>query len=909
MRPGRPTATIYLSSPYEDLIDYRRAVYQALRRAGCDVVAMEDYVARDARVIDECLQDIATHVDIYVGIIGFRYGTVPVPAQLRAYFGEQNSSEWEDLSITEIEYLFARDVARIPCLTFVAREGTPWNPRYIDAYSNRLTADAGEQVDRFRSDWLSDRLSSVFTTPLELATLVQSAIIRILGDSLSSPKSRPSALTEWSTARDGSPFPGLQRFTRRLAPVYFGREADVRAVADLVSDDTTRLVLVSGESGAGKSSLVDAGVLPTISRFGLKGYDSVRSVRVQPSQGSSPLDALLRGLHQEVTEAGWTPATAEVELRADPAFLARIVGQSVSPAVPGAALIVFADQLEELFTAAQETDSGLFAAALTAVSSIESARVIATVRSDLLHQCFEYEGFLETVRTGGHYPLGQVDLTSMIDMIRRPVAAAGLSISDRLVNRIVEDVGRGSGRLPILGFVLERLYLSRIGNVLSEQAYDDFGGGDGAISDIVDRASAELSKSYGDLSGYRTALEQVFALLVTVDATGQPIRKRISRSTVPEASELIVDHLIRARLLALDGTGPDTVVLLAHERLFTSWPALKTWVAEHAENMRLLQYAEAQAEEWETHQFDPVYLWHADRIIALRLALQRVGNSSTAPRVQRFACPQATLEARLGQDVSHDERLTIGIYLSRLGDTRPGVSLRPDGLPDLSWCAVPGGEITLEAGRGSFATEAFEIAKYPITWLQYKSFLNADDGYRDERWWHGLALRESNPGIQFRKLDNHPAEDVSWHDAVAFCRWLSHKLGYEVRLPAEAEWVQAATGGDASYTWPWGPDWTTEHANLNESSLGRTTAVGMYPSGNAPGGVADMVGNIWEWCLNLHERPQDCSLAVSGDRTIRGGSWYLSRFGPRLVVRGYRPEGRDFAIGFRLLKPHAVERF
>jgi hypothetical protein len=903
MKQGRRAATIYLSSPYEDLIDYRRVVYQALRRAGCDVIAMEDYVARDARVLEECLQDIANHAGIYVGIIGFRYGTVPDDAELRAYFGEANSGSWKNLSITEIEYRFARDVARIPCLTFVAREGTPWNPGYIDAYSNRSTVKAGEQVDRFRAELLSERLSSTFSTPLELATLVQAAIMRILGDSLGSSESGTPALTEWSTARDGSPFPGLQRFTKRLAPVYFGREADVCAVADLVSGNATRLVLVSGESGAGKSSLVDAGVLPTISRFGLKGYDNVRSVRVQPNQGINPCDALIRGLHQEVIEAGWTPAKAESELRTDPAILARIVGQSVSPAMLGAALIIFVDQFEELFTATREADSKCFADALTAVSSIESVRVIATVRSDLLHRCFEYEAFLETVRTGGHYPLGLVDLTSMIDMIRKPAVAAGLSISDRLVNRIVEDVGRGSGRLPILGFVLERLYLSRIGDVLSEQAYDQFGGADGAISDIVERASAELSKSYGDLSGYRTALEQVFSVLVTVDATGQPIRKRIARDAVPQSSELIVDHLTKARLLALEGTGPDSEVLLAHEKLFTSWPALKTWVAEHAENMRLLQYAEAQADEWITHHFDPVYLWHAERILALRLALRRVGNSSTSPRVERFAYPQAALLQRLGGNVSHDERLTIGIYLSRLGDSRPGVALRSDRLPDISWCAVPGGEVSLEAERGVLIVEPCEIARYPITWQQYKTFLNAEDGYSNELWWQGLTLRESEPGIQFRKLENHPAENVSWHDAIAFCRWFGYKFGYEVRLPTEGEWVQAATGGDPSFTWPWGPIWAPEHANLNESNLGRTTAVGMYPQGNAPCGAADMVGNIWEWCLNLHDRPQDCSLAAGGDRAIRGGSWYLSRFGPRLVVRGYRPQGRDFAIGFRLLKP------
>ena len=141
------------------------------------------------------------------------------------------------------------------------------------------------------------------------------------------------------------------------------------------------------------------------------------------------------------------------------------------------------------------------------------------------------------------------------------------------------------------------------------------------------------------------------------------------------------------------------------------------------------------------------------------------------------------------------DRLNIGLYLTELGDSRPGVGLRKDGLPDIVWCKVPKGKITLDEKKGTFRVDAFHIAKYPVTYIQYRSFLAAEDGYRKKGWWEGLAGREDQPGEQFRKFDNHPAEYVSWYDAVAFCRWLTEKLGYEVRLPTEWEWQQAATGG------------------------------------------------------------------------------------------------------------------
>lgn len=69
-------ATIYLSSTYEDLKEYRRTVYEALRKACHQVTAMEDYVAADQRPVDKCLKDVE-RADIYLGLFAFRYGYAP----------------------------------------------------------------------------------------------------------------------------------------------------------------------------------------------------------------------------------------------------------------------------------------------------------------------------------------------------------------------------------------------------------------------------------------------------------------------------------------------------------------------------------------------------------------------------------------------------------------------------------------------------------------------------------------------------------------------------------------------------------------------------------------------------------------------------------------------------------------
>ena len=179
--------------------------------------------------------------------------------------------------------------------------------------------------------------------------------------------------------------------------------------------------------------------------------------------------------------------------------------------------------------------------------------------------------------------------------------------------------------------------------------------------------------------------------------------------------------------------------------------------------------------------------------------------------------------------------------------------------------------------------------------------MEADDGYHNPRWWSGL-LHKSEPGEQYHKIDNYPAERVSWFDAKAFCRWLSEKRGFEIRLPSEWEWQQAATGGDPKNIYPWGDTFDSLRCNSAESGLGRTTVVGFYPLGASSVGVLDMSGNVWEWCSNCYEISESNDDAKTR-RVVRGGSWHDTQVDVRTCVRNYifSPGSRDLNLGFRLV--------
>ncbi len=153
---------------------------------------------------------------------------------------------------------------------------------------------------------------------------------------------------------------------------------------------------------------------------------------------------------------------------------------------------------------------------------------------------------------------------------------------------------------------------------------------------------------------------------------------------------------------------------------------------------------------------------------------------------------------------------------------------------------------------------------------------------------------------------------MSWFDAVAFCRWISRRLGTEVRLPDEWEWQRAALG-DSGGVYPWGGrDWDPEQephrANTFESRLGQATAVGMYPAGASPQGALDMAGTVWEWCLNKFDTPE---VGESGDddfdlRVLRGGSWYNDRVGARSAIRyRFNPNYRaQLSVSVWCVRPH-----
>ncbi len=288
-----------------------------------------------------------------------------------------------------------------------------------------------------------------------------------------------------------------------------------------------------------------------------------------------------------------------------------------------------------------------------------------------------------------------------------------------------------------------------------------------------------------------------------------------------------------------------------------------------------------------------------------RLSPVRANTPPLSPEAARLV---ATISDRLA---STQDRIAAGRRLAEIGDPRPGVGLRSDGLPDIAWCDVPAGAFFYgsddqypdEKPRRTVRLDAFRIAKYSLTYCQFQAFIDASDGYADPRWWDGLhekSRRRGGPGEQLFKFDNHPRDSVSWYDAMAFCRWLSVKVGEAVTLPTELQWEKAARSTDGR-TYPYGNEFDGTKGNTDKTGIHQTSAVGAFPDGASPYGVMDMSGNVWEWTLTEYESKSDTNVSSSARRVVRGGAWGS---GPDLARAGCRsvspPSGRSNGIGFRL---------
>jgi WD40 repeat protein/flagellar biosynthesis GTPase FlhF len=410
-------------------------------------------------------------------------------------------------------------------------------------------------------------------------------------------------LTFAETETPDNPFPGLRPFEFGESHLYFGRDGQSDQLIRKLS--ATRFVAVVGASGSGKSSLVRAGLLPDL----FSGYMSNagshwRVALMRPS--NDPLGNLALALNSATVfgsdieeNARIQTAITEATLRRGSLGLVEAVRQNRMAS--NESLLVVVDQFEELFRFARVSGSEQYryeAAAFVKLLLDASAQrehaiyVVLTMRSDFLGDCSIFWDLPEAINEG-QYLIPRLTRDQRMEAIAGPVAVCGGDIAQRLVNRLLNDMGDNPDQLPILQHALMRTW---------ERWASDHAEGEGldlrhyeAIGTMSDALSRHADEAYDELPDdeSRRVAEKIFKGLTEKEDNREirrPVElKELFALTGAAQSEVVAVIEIfrregRSFLMppAPAPLGESSLIDISHESLIRNWGRLKSWVDEES---------------------------------------------------------------------------------------------------------------------------------------------------------------------------------------------------------------------------------------------------------------------------------------------------------------------------------------
>ncbi len=763
---------------------------------------------------------------------------------------------------------------------------------------------------------------------------------------------------------DRCPYLGLSAFTRNDAGFFFGRRQEVLEALSYLGDQQGtnpdnlykgggsvyhRWLQIEGNSGSGKSSLVQAGMLPMIEQGALwarTGFDQWTIIGPM-MPGKKPLEKLAETLEQGlIRDPEKRDSLGRLNrLKEDKSglALASIIKDFKQPEANGAFLLII-DQFEELFTFAEEDERKQFDMLLSnALQDTDCPLfLISTVRADFLDR-FEYFRDLQTIYNSHckRYFLPAISAKGLREIIEQPARLAGLDVRE-VTAVILSDAENEIGALPLVENALTLLFQhQQEPNKLSGDYYRQQGGIAGMLSEEADKLLARIEHV---VPNGRIAALELLLRLTRINDEGQHARQRITLEEAisvagdgnDESGRCIIAMLSGQRDINLLNTGHQNVlrlitlneesgqqyVDLIHETLIRTrnkdentrklvgyWPTLYNHIDQNRDRELFRQQIKIESNRWQ-HSKWLGRLWY------LSYSITDIRNYC------KLKPPKNSLERRflvwslsfqlgffviwlgivflIGDSivwtVKHDSPLEVKLF-------NPLYKLNYKPLPEM--VAIPAGTFEIGDINNKVPTEIknpFQLGKHEVTYKQYDYFVwdQKNEGHVS------IEFPDDAPGGR----GSQPVVNVSYDEAVAYATWLGKKIDKQCRLPTQFEWEYAARAPKDVID---GSVKGVRYANCADCmKIGDIPKQAVSVNDNNfkknAFGLHHMLGNVSEWTCSTdlnysaNDGPEKCPPTNNPMelRVIIGGYWEDTKQDVEALAREL-VQGEKKYIGFRVL--------
>jgi formylglycine-generating enzyme required for sulfatase activity len=737
-----------------------------------------------------------------------------------------------------------------------------------------------------------------------------------------------------------SPYRGLAAMEEKDGDYFFGREEKTVEVLKALATVWGELLVLLGNSGVGKSSVAQAGVLAALKRqawpegVGALGawpqafQESRRWCFLTLKPGTEPLKALVEAFLDTWQLGATDPERVKQQngwielLRDGKAMLGDLLDaterryKELDRSKPPAFLL-YVDQGEELYVRAEERQRLRFSEVIAQGVADPRLYTLMSMRADFLGELQKDEPLFNAHRKIDVPPLREAELREVVsrpaELLSARFETAGLA--DIITRRTAEDSVKDVGALPLLSYTLDDMWtqmVKRDDGVLRLPAQSFELGGV-----LVDRADAFLAahpKSADEL-------RRIFTLkLATVREGEEPTRRRALRSELTDEEWRLVSELAdhpNRLLVTATPEGSETYAEVAHETIFRRWGKLRDWIAAEREFLAwrtgleaarrawlatpegskdhalLMGFALTQALRWCGKRSEEIAEADRDFIVLSRKAAQRQRLRVRALIGVLVFAIVAGLIGWLNQDYLRKQVrqfVTIRPYMQtqvlpyvltaeREQTLKPEDSFKECARDCPEMVVVPAGEFIMGSPLNEQGRYDNEGPRRRV--VLAKPFAVSKFEVTFDEWDACVNYGDCDPRISDSGYGRGrmPVINVTWDDAQRYVAWLSRVTDKRYRLLSEAEWEYAARAGTQT-AYSWGDEIGKGNANCkgcgSQWDNRQTAPVGSF----APNafGLYDMHGNVSEWV-------EDCSHDNYDRAPIDGSAWTVGGACSLRVVR------------------------